>query len=206
MLLALFPGVQGFVDDVLERNAVLGGAGVAVLILGLGVEDDAVERGGLDADFAVRSGDGGVCAVEGAALLGAGADAERGGLAEEKFFEARRVGGAAEDGEQGADAAFLHHDGGGHDVERAVFEGELRGVRDDLRAEVVDGAFEDGDVFARDGVIAMASDGFADAEAQDVGKARWIARAGAVADVLEGGGGARELAVRARAGWRRRWA
>ena len=85
--------------------------------------DDAVERGGLDADFAVRSDDGSVCAIEGAALLGAGANAEGGGLAEEQFFEARCIAGAAEDGEQGTDAAFLHHDGGGHGVERAVFEG-----------------------------------------------------------------------------------
>ncbi len=163
--------------------------------------------GGLDADLSVGRGHYGVCAVKDAALLGAGANAKRGGLAEEQLFKTWRVGGAAEDGKQGADAALLHEDGGGHGVERAVLEGELRGVRDDLRAEIVDGALEDGNRFRVRWVVGDgARGGFADADAQDIGKARRIARACSVADVLEGGGGAGEFAVRERAGWRRRWA
>src|ERR1700748_2250361 len=137
---ALAPGLEGGVDDLLERNAIFKGPGVTVFVFGLGVSDGAIKRCSLDADLAVWSGDGNMRAIESAALFGAGADAESGGFTEEEFFESRRIGGAAEDGDEGAEAPLLHDNGGRHDVERAVLESELRGVRDDLRRKVVDGA------------------------------------------------------------------
>src|ERR1700733_13276425 len=98
----LVPCLQCCVDDLLERDAMFEGSRVAVFVLGLGVGDVAVEDGSFDADLAVRRDDGCVRAIEGAALLGAAANTEGGGLAEEQFFEARCVGGAAEDGDGGA--------------------------------------------------------------------------------------------------------
>ena len=55
------------------------------------------------------------------------------------------VGVVGEDGEERAEAALLHLNGGGHDVESAQGEGPLGDVGEDLRGEIVDGGFEDGD-------------------------------------------------------------
>src|SRR3954454_20718463 len=143
------PGLHGGIDDPLDGNAVFDGAGMAVFVLGLRVSDDAVERACLHTNFAVGRSDGRVRAIENATLFGAGADTQGGGLAKEQLFKAGRVGGAAEDGDEGAEAALFHDDGGGHGVERAMLERELDGVRYDLRAQVVDGALEDGNIPAR---------------------------------------------------------
>ena len=51
-----------------------------------------------------------------------------------------RAGGCgfvAEDGEEGAEAALLHDDGGLHDVEGAEGEGSFGDVGEDLGGEVV---------------------------------------------------------------------
>ena len=145
----------------------------------------AVQRGGLDADFAIRRDDCRVRTIECAALLGAGADAEGRSLAEEQLFKARGVGGTTEDGDECADATLLHDDGSGHRIERAMLKGELGSVRDDLRREVVDGALEDARLFRGRWCRRLPSDRFADAEAKDVRETRRIACAGTVADVLE---------------------
>ena len=134
-----------------------------------------------------------VGAIEGTALLCAAADTKRGCFAEEQLLETRRIRRLAEDGEQRTDAPFLHNDGGGHDVQRAVFERELCGVRDDLRAEVVDSAFEHADALARDAIFARG--GLAEAEAQDIREASGVARPGAVPDRCEGRRGSREFAI-----------
>src|ERR1700759_5057595 len=70
LLRLLAPGLQGDVDDLFERDTMLERTGVAVFVLGLCVGDDAVQRGGLDADFAIRRDDCRGRAIECGALLG----------------------------------------------------------------------------------------------------------------------------------------
>ena len=111
------------------------------------------------------------------------ADAEGAGLAEEKVFEGGDLRVVGEDGEEGAEAALFHLNGGGHDVESAEGEGAFGDVGEDLGGEIVDGGFEDGD----GGVGGVG--GFADAEAEDVGEVFGVASAGAVADLLDAHGG-----------------
>ncbi len=106
-----------------------------------------------------------------------------------RSFESGGVRVVGEDGEEGAEAALLHLDGGGHDVECAEGEGAFGDVGEDLRGEVVDCGFEDGD----GGVGGVG--GVADGEAEDVGEVFGVAGAGAVADVLDAHGGL----------WGRRW-
>jgi hypothetical protein len=76
-----------------------------------------------------------------------------------------------------------------------MLERELCGVRYDLRAEIVDGALKNRYSFARCRITDLRS-GFADADAQDIGKARGIARACAIANLPECGGGAGEFAIK----------
>jgi len=177
--------------DGFDGYVVFDGGGAAVFELGGGVEDFAVAGTDLDADVAVGCGDGGVGAVEAGAALVVDANAEGAGFAEEELFEGGDVVVVGEDGDEGAEAAFLHLDGGGHDVECALLEGGFGDVGEDLGAEVVDGGFEDGD-----GAVGGV-DGVADVEAEDVGEVFGVAGSGAVADVLDahgwlGGEGGRE--------------
>ena len=120
--------------DCLDGYAVFSGGSAAVFELGGGVEDFAVAGADLDADVAVRGGDGGVGAVEAGAALVMDADAEGAGLSEEELFECGDVVVVGKDGNEGAEAAFLHLDGGGHDIECALREGDFGDVGEDLWA------------------------------------------------------------------------
>ena len=95
------------------------------------------------------------------------------------MFEGGDVVVVGEDGDEGAEAAFLHLDGGGHDVECALLQGGFGDVGEDLWAYVIDGGFENGD-----GALGGVG-GIADVEAEDVGKAFGVAGSGAVADLLD---------------------
>ena len=138
-------GGDSGLEDLLDGDVGGEGGAAAVFELGCGVDDFGVEGADLDADFAEGSGDGGMVAGEADAALLRDADAEGGGLAEEEALESGAVGLVGEDGDEGAGAALLHADGGGHDVEGAEGEGLLGDVGEDLGAEVVEGGFEDGD-------------------------------------------------------------
>ena len=124
----------GGLDDLFDGDVVFCGGGAAVFELGGGVEDFAVAGADLDADVAVGCGDGGVGAVEAGAAFVVDADAEGAGLAEEETLEGGDVGVVGEDGDEGAEAAFFHLDGGAHDVECALCEGGFGDVGEDLRA------------------------------------------------------------------------
>ncbi len=181
--------------DLFNGDVVFCSGGTAVFELGGGVVDFGVARADLDADVTVLSGDGGVSAVEAGAAFVVNADAEGAGLAEEEVFEGGNVGVVGEDGEKGAEAAFLHLDGGGHDVEGSESEGALRDVGEDLGGEVVEGGFEDG--YGGDAGIVVPTlrlreewstrafgERFSDGETQDVGEVFGVARACSVADLL----------------------
>src|SRR5882757_6963535 len=103
-------GGDGCLLHELQRDVVFGGGGAAVFELGGGVEDFAIVRAEFDADFAVGRDYGGVGAVEAGALLLVDADTESTGLAEDELLECGAVGWIAEDGEEGARAAFFHDD------------------------------------------------------------------------------------------------
>ena len=136
---------DGSLLNLLDGDAMFFSGCAAVFELGGGVVGFAVAGADFDADFAVRCGDGGVSAVEAGAVLVVDANAESAGLAEEKVFQRWNLGVVGEDGEEGPEAALLHLHGGGHDVESAKGEGSFGDVGEDLRTEVVDGGFEDGD-------------------------------------------------------------
>ncbi len=184
----------------LQGDVVFCSGDAAVFVLGRDVALLAVEGADLDADFAVGCGDVGVVAIDADAAVLTDAKAEGAGFAEDELLEGRAVGGIAEDGEEGAGAPFFHDDGREHDVERALCEGGLGDVGEDLWGEVVECGFEDGDgfgvvrvigfcggFFGGDGVRCLV--GFADAEAEDVGEVGGVASAGAVADVFDAHGG-----------------
>ncbi len=187
-LLLLEVGGGGGLDDEFDGDCVERGGGATVFELGGGVEDFAVEGADLDADVSVGGGDGGVSTVDAGALLAVDADAEGGGLGEEEAFEGGGVSVVGEDGDEGAETAFFHGDGGEHDVERAKGEGGFGDVGDDLRGEIVEGGFEDGDGV---GGVFGSLVGFAEGEAEDVGEVFGVAGACAVADVLDAHGGLR---------------
>ena len=84
-------------------------------------------------------------AVEARAALVMDANAEGAGLAEEEVFEGGDLRVVGQDGEESAEAALFHLNGGGHDVESAEGEGAFGDVGEDLRGEIVYGGFEDGD-------------------------------------------------------------
>jgi len=84
-----------------------------------------------------------------------------------------------EDGDESAEAAFLHLDGGGHDVQCALLQGGFGHVGEDLWAYVIDGGFENGDG-ALGGVGCVA-----DVEAEDVGEPFGVAGSCTVADLLD---------------------
>ena len=169
----------------LDGDAVSGGGGAAVFELGGGVEFFAVEGADFDADFAVGGLDWDVGAVEAGAAILADTEAEGAGLGEEKTLEGGPVGFVGEDGEEGAEAALLHVDGGGHDVEGSLGKGLLGDVGEDLGREVVECGFEDGDGLCFGGC----GFGFADGEAEDVGKTFGVAGSGTIADLLDAHGG-----------------
>ena len=106
--------------DCFDGYVVFDGGGAAVFEFGGGVEYFAVAGAYLDADVAVGCGDGGVGAVEAGAALMVDADAEGAGFAEEELLERGDVVVVGEDGDEGAEAAFLHLHGGAHDVECAL--------------------------------------------------------------------------------------
>src|SRR5690348_5453350 len=60
----LLPGMQGLIHHFFQRNAMLDGAGVAIFVFGLRMNDDAIEGRGLDADLAIGRVDGAMRAVE----------------------------------------------------------------------------------------------------------------------------------------------
>ena len=111
------------------------------------------------------------------------ADAEGAGLAEEEFFESGDLCVVGEDRQEGSQAALLHLDGGGHDVECAQSEGSLSDVGEDLRGEIVNGGFDNSD----GGVSGVG--GLADGKTEDVGKVFGVSGACAVANLLYAHGG-----------------
>lgn len=118
------------------------GGGAAVFKLRGDVALLTVEGADLYADIAVGCGDGGVVAVDADAGVLTDAEAEGAGLAQDELLEGEAVGWIAEDGEEGAGAAFFHDDGSEHDVERALCQGDLGDVGEDLGGEIVEGGFE----------------------------------------------------------------
>src|SRR5580704_16400138 len=77
----------------LEGDSVLAGGAAAILVLGHGVALLACGARHFDADLSVGRVHGDEGALEDGALLGAAADAEGGGLAEEQGFEGCNVFG-----------------------------------------------------------------------------------------------------------------
>src|ERR1700722_4834501 len=168
-LLCLEVGGCRGLEDLFDGDVVLCGGGSAVFEFGCGVEDFAVAGADLDTDFSVGGGNCSVGAVEAGATLVMDSDAQGAGFAEEELLECGGVCVVAEHGDKGAEAAFLHLDGGAHNVEGAEGEGALGDVGKDLGRNIVDGGREDSD----GGVSGVC--GFADGEAEDVREAFGVA-------------------------------
>ena len=106
-------------------------------------------------------------------------DAEGAGLAEEEFFERRELCVVGEDRQEGSQTALLHLDGSGHDIECAQCEGPFGDVGEDLRGQIVDCGFDNGD----GGVSGVG--GLADRKTEDVREVLGVASACAVANLLD---------------------
>jgi hypothetical protein len=192
--------------DVAQGDAGLGGDGSAGFVFGRCLHHLAAQSPELHLHQAMRRAHRHDLTLELASVGPGASDTECAGLGEQQFGQGIGIGVVAEHGEQDPGPVLLHLDRGVEGIECAESEGLLQDMTEDLRVEVVDVGFEEGDAVGFPIGSSAGPGGFPEDGAEDVGTRAVIAGAEAVSDpcadhALHGAEGFGEFGEESGSGW-----